>query len=338
MIPEDAAAHVRAGIDGLAKPRGSLGRLEDLAVALARAQASEHPRSTPRRLVVFAADHGCVASGVSAWPSEITGAMIGLMLAGGASCNALARATGTDLRLVDAGSLADAPRDPSAFYRDGREGRGSADLAHGAALSVAEWDAAWRVGVEEADRALAQGYAVVAVGEMGIGNTTPAACLTALLADVPPEVAAGPGAGADADTLARKRAVVAAATGRERQHLAADPKRAIAALAGREIAAMAGFLARAADLPLGVVLDGYVTTAAALAAERLAPGSTARVIAGHRSAEPAHAAALAHLGLVPLLELDMRLGEGTGALAAMPLLDMAVAILGVTPLAALAPA
>ncbi len=173
---------------------------------------------------------------------------------------------------------------------------------------------------------------------MGIGNTTPAACLTALLADVLTEFAAGPGAGADADTLARKRAVVAAATQRERPHSTADLKRAIAALAGREIAAMAGFLVRAADLPLGVVLDGYVTTAAALAAERLAPGSTARVIAGHRSAEPAHAAALAYLGLVPLLELDMRLGEGTGALAAMPLLDMAVAILGVTPLAALAPA
>ncbi len=173
MTSEDAAAHVRVRLDGLAKPRGSLGRLEDLAVALARAQASEHPRSTPRRLVVFAADHGCVASGVSAWPSEITRAMIGLMLAGGASCNALARATGTDLRLVDVGSLADVPTDPPAFYRDARAGRGSADLAHGAALSVAEWDAAWRVGVEEADRAYAEDYVVVAVARWGSATPHP---------------------------------------------------------------------------------------------------------------------------------------------------------------------
>lgn len=320
------AEAVAARLDALAKPRGSLGRLEGLAVTLARAQRTDRPSARPRRLVLFAADHGCVASGVSAWPSAVTGAMIATILEGGAASAVLARATGTDLRLVDVGSLAEAPPAPPACYRDARVRRGSADLAHGPALSVADFDAAWAVGSDEAERARDAGFTVVAAGEMGIGNTTPAACLTAFLAGVPVGMAVGRGAGADDAILAVKRAVVLRALERETAHPDRDLRATIAALAGQEIAAMAGFFARAAELPMIVVLDGYVATAAALVAERLARGSTRTIIAAHRSAEPGHAAALAHLGLAPLLTLDMRLGEGTGALAAMPLLDAACAI------------
>lgn len=335
-MSETHAAAVATCLDALAKPRGSLGRLETLAIALARAQRTERPSARPRRLVLFAADHGCVASGVSAWPSAVTGAMIATILEGGAASAVLARTTGTDLRLVDVGSLAEPPPAPPAGYLDARGQRGSADLAHGPALSAAEFDVAWTVGADEAERAHKEGFTVVAAGEIGIGNTTPAACLTALLAGVPIDIAAGRGAGADDATLAIKRIIVSRAVERETAVFDANPRAAIAAVAGYEIAAMAGFFARAAELPVAVVLDGYVATAAALVAERFAPGSTRMMIAAHRSAEPGHAAALAYLGLVPLLALDMRLGEGTGALTAIPLLDMATAVLdGMTRLDAI---
>jgi nicotinate-nucleotide--dimethylbenzimidazole phosphoribosyltransferase len=321
------AADVQAHLDALAKPQGSLGRLEALALRLSLVQQSLRPATTPRRLVLFAGDHGVVESGVSAWPSAVTGAMIATILSGRASSSALARAAGADLRLVDVGSASPEPAEPPAFYRSARVAPGTADLAHGPAMTVEQFDRAWAVGAEEARAATDAGYVVVAAGEMGIGNTTPAACLTMLLADVQPDDAVGRGAGADDAVLARKRSIVEQAVERARPLIANDVLSAVAQVGGFEIAAMAGFFAAAAAARRTILLDGYVATAAALIAERLAPGTAERMIAAHRSAEPGHGAALAALGLDPLLEWDMRLGEGTGALLAMPMLDAAAALL-----------
>lgn len=319
---------VREHLDALAKPRGSLGRLEDIAVRLALTQGRLDPRTRPRRIVLFAGDHGCVADGVSAWPSAVTGMMVATILSGRATSNAIAAEHDCPLRLVDVGVAGPPPSDPPAFYRNARVAAGTASLAQGPAMTAAQFDAAWRVGVEEADRAADEGAAVLIAGEMGIGNTTPAAAVTIMLTGAPVEAAVGRGAGADDDVVAVKTRIVAAAVTRALPMLSNDPVVAIASLAGYEIAAMAGFYARGAARGATLLLDGYVATAAALIAERLAPGSARAMIAGHRSAEPGHAAALARLGLDPLLDWGMRLGEGSGALVALPLLDAAAALLG----------
>ncbi|MFS0774041.1 nicotinate-nucleotide--dimethylbenzimidazole phosphoribosyltransferase [Sphingomonas sp. 1P08PE] len=318
---------VRTYLDALAKPRGSLGRLEDVAVRLAVTQRRIDARTRPRRIVLFAGDHGCVADGVSAWPSAVTGMMVATILAGQATSSALARAHDCPLRLVDVGVAGPRIVAAPSFFRDARIGDGTASLAHGAAMDVARFDAAWQVGAQEADRAADDGAALLIAGEMGIGNTTPAAALTALLTGVAAADAVGRGAGADDATLAVKARIVADAVARAAPSLAADPMRAIAMVSGYEIAAIAGFFARGAARGATLLLDGFVATAGALVAERLAPGTVAAMIAGHRSAEPGHAAALAHLGLDPLLDWHMRLGEGSGALVALPLLDAAAAVL-----------
>ncbi|UUL82847.1 nicotinate-nucleotide--dimethylbenzimidazole phosphoribosyltransferase [Sphingomonas qomolangmaensis] len=322
MIDEAAAWD---HLDLLAKPRRSLGKLEALAVRLACIQQRLDPVTRPRRIVLFAADHGVVAQGVSAWPSDVTGLMVATIAMGRAASNALAAAHGCDLRLVDMGVASPPGGAMPDHFRDASLGRGSADLATRPALTLEQFDAAWDVGAEEAERAVRAGVAVLIAGEMGIGNTTPAACLTALLADVATETAVGPGAGADAEVQAIKQRVVREAVARARSE--ADPRAAIASVAGFEIAAMAGYFAAGAEAGATLLLDGYVATAAALIAERLAPGTARAMIAAHRSAEPGHGAALAHLGLEPLLDWEMRLGEGTGALVALPLLDSAAAIL-----------
>lgn len=317
----------RARLDALAKPPGSLGRLEALAARLAVVQGTLRPVAGPRRLVLFAGDHGAVASGVSAWPSAVTGAMVATILAGRASSSALARAASTDLRLVDVGVAAPPPLEPPSFYRSARIAAGTRDLAHEAAMTVEQFERAWNIGAEEADMAVEAGFFVLAAGEMGIGNTTPAACLTMLLAGAGAAVAVGRGAGADDVVLAAKHGVVERAVVRARALWGQDRTAAIAAVAGFEIAAMAGFFAGAARAGRTLLLDGYVATAAALIAEELAPGTSDRMIAAHLSAEPGHRAALDALGLAPLFEWDMRLGEGTGALVAMPMLDAAAALL-----------
>ncbi len=322
---DQAAALAR--LDALAKPRGSLGALEAVAARLAETQGTLTPVTKPRRIVLFAADHGCVAAGVTAWPSAVTQLMVATIAAGKAASSVLARTTGTDLRLVDVGTLG-ATLDPApAFYRYALVRSGTANLAVRPAMSLADFNAAWALGAEEAKRAVADGCKVVAAGEMGIGNTTPSACLAMLLADLSLERAVGPGAGSDAAGMAIKRDVVDAAVHRARPLLATDAKAAIAEVAGLEIVAMAGFYAAAAEVGATVVLDGYVSGAAALIAERLVPACAKRLIAGHCSAEPGHRHVLAKLGLTPVLDWSLRLGEGTGALLAMPMLDAAAAIM-----------
>lgn len=322
---------VQARLDALAKPPGSLARLEALAVELALAQQSLTPVTRPRRIVLFAGDHGVIAQGVSAWPSAVTTAMVATILSGRASSTALAGAHGADLRVVDAGMAEPPPGPHPPHYRAAAVARGTADLSLGPAMDAAQFDAAWALGADEALRAVGEGFRLLIAGEMGIGNTTPSACITHTLTGITADTATGSGAGADAAMRDVKRAVVADAVARlgGRRN-----KAALAALAGFEIAAMAGFYAQGAAQGAVLLLDGYVTTAAALIAEHLAPGTRHRMIAAHRSAEPGHGAALAHLGLEPVLDWGMRLGEGTGALTALPLLDSAAALLtGVATLA-----
>lgn len=321
------AVDVREHLDSLAKPAGSLGRLEDLAVWLAVAQQTLHPVVAPRRLSLFAADHGVVASGVSAWPSAVTTAMMRTIHRGRATSTALALAAGCSIRLIDVGSAVPLDVPESTTFADRRVSAGTADLAEGPAMTAAQFDVAWNEGADEAVSAIDEGHRLLLVGEMGIGNTTSAACLTALLTGVPALAATGGGAGADDAVLARKRAVVEGAVTRARPLLADSPKEAIAAVAGFEIVAMAGHLATGAAHGATLLLDGYVATAAALVAARMAPRSVDRMIAAHLSAEPGHASALEWLGLTPVLEWGMRLGEGTGALTALPLLDAAAALL-----------
>jgi nicotinate-nucleotide--dimethylbenzimidazole phosphoribosyltransferase len=316
-------AAIRAHLDQLTKPPGSLGRLEDLAERLCAVQGRLDPLTTPRKLVIFAGDHGVVASGVSAWPSDVTGLMIDNIRGGGAASSVLARANGTQLLLVDVGAQGPS-RESGPGFRNARIADGTRDLSREPAMTAKEFDAAWAVGVEEARRAVEGGARVVATGEMGIGNTTPAACLAAYLLDCESDELVGPGAGADAATVARKRAIVAAAV--ERARTLPDRKDALASICGYEIAAMAGFLAEASARGTTCVLDGVIATAAALIAEDLVPGSRDRWIASHCSAEPAHAGMLERLELDAALDWGLRLGEGTGALLLMPMLDAAAAM------------
>jgi nicotinate-nucleotide--dimethylbenzimidazole phosphoribosyltransferase len=324
MIDETA---VWAHLDALAKPQKSLGRLEVLAVRLATIQNSLNPVTRPRRIVLFAADHGVVAQGVSAWPQEVTGLMVQAICSGRASSSALAAAQDCDLRIVDVGVMRPpAPPHPQ-FYSRVSIAPGTADLSTTAAMSPVQFEAAWAIGVGEAKRAAEAGCLVLLAGEMGIGNTTSAACLISLLTQAAPEDVVGRGAGIDDTALAAKTQIVKIATKRATELLTFDTRAAIASVAGFEIAAMAGFFAQGATQGSTLLLDGYVATSAALVAERLAPGTRHALIAAHRSAEPGHDATLAALGLQPLLDWQMRLGEGTGALVALPLLDSAAALL-----------
>lgn len=322
-------------LNQLTKPPGSLGRLEQLAARICKIQGTVRPVSRPRRAVLFAADHGVVAAGVSAWPSTITRLMIDNIRAGGAASSVLARESGTELRLVDMGSLPHVATDPiptpssascHTSFRDASIRSISGNLHDEPALSPEEFERAIRVGREEARLAADDGMKVVLAGEMGIGNTTPASCLTMLLANVSLADAVGRGAGADDETLLRKREVVKTAVERVRKTGQVTQAESLASVGGFEIAAMAGFFIEASEQGLTVLLDGYVSTAAALVAQTLAPDCVQSMIASHQSAEPGHRGALRALGLTPMLDWQLRLGEGTGALLLVPMLDAATAV------------
>ncbi len=284
-------------------------------------------------MVLFAADHGVVASRVSAWPSQVTGLMVRNICTGGAASAVLCRQTGTELVVVNVGSADSAAGEkldmaPGVSYRDRPIRRGTQNLAVEPALTVAEFEQALQVGREEARAAIRDGAQVLAAGEMGIGNTTPAACLAMLLAEVPLLQAVGRGAGSDDATLVRKREIVREAVQRAQLQFKAQPLTSIAAVAGLEIVAMAGFFLEAHAAHIPTILDGYVCTAAALIAEHIVPGVAQSLIASHLSVESGHAATLEFLRLEPFLRWDLRLGEGTGALLLMPLLEAAAAIVG----------
>ncbi len=318
--PLDAAATTaaRARQAQLLKPPGSLGRLEALAVWLAGCTGAERP-VVRARVVVAAADHGVAAEGVSAYPADVTAQMVGAFVSGRAAVTALAAEAGADLRVVDAGVRAPAPRDGVIVL--GLEP--SRDIATAAALEVGEVAAAVDAGRDLAAEAARDGITVLVGGEMGIGNTTPATCLAAWLTGRGAELA-GPGTGLDGAGLARKRAVVERALALHGPEIR-GPLGALRRLGGGEIAVLCGLALGAGEQGLAFVCDGLIATAAAAIAVAIEPALAPRLLAGHRSPEPGHAALLDHLGLEPVLDLGMRLGEGSGAVTALAVLRLACA-------------
>ncbi|MBL8926525.1 MAG: nicotinate-nucleotide--dimethylbenzimidazole phosphoribosyltransferase [Pseudonocardia sp.] len=315
-VSAEARAAARDRLDRMTKPRGSLGRVEDLAVALAGiARACPPPLPEPAAVAVFAGDHGVHAQGVTPWPQEVTAQMVANFLAGGAVVNAFARQVGASVTVVDVGVRT--PLDAHPDLRHRRVADGTADLTAGPAMSRDQARRAVEVGIAVARELVAEGHGCLVTGDMGIANTTAAAALICAFTGADPAVATGRGTGIDDATLARKTAAVRRAVDRHRPD-PADPLGAVAAVGGLEHAALAGFVLGGAAAGVPVLLDGVNAGAAALVAAALAPDAVGYCLAGHVSAEPGHALALAALGIIPLLDLGMRLGEGTGALLALP--------------------
>jgi nicotinate-nucleotide--dimethylbenzimidazole phosphoribosyltransferase len=304
---EDFAARARARQDELTKPPGSLGRLEWIAVKLAAIQRRDAPASFGRRVLVFAGSHGVTEEGVSAYPSSVTGEMLGNFARGGAAINAIAKAAGAEVRVVDVGVE-----------------RGTRNLAREPAMTKEEMERAIEAGAAEARSSLEDGVALAGLGEMGIGNTTSAAAVTAALTGVDVERVTGPGTGLDEAGRRRKAGVVRRAL--ELHRLSPDePLRILQSVGGLEIAALAGFCLEAAASRLAIVVDGFITTAAFAVAHRIEPRVLEYAFFSHLSCEPGHRVLLESLGAEPLLDLRLRLGEGTGAALAMPVLGAAAA-------------
>lgn len=330
----DARDAARDRLAALATPAGALGRLGELGTWLAATSGQCPPPALDRpgdvRLVVLAGDHGVAAHGVSAYPAAVTGAMVRTVAAGRAGVSALAAAHGVAVRVLDVAVDADLSDLPAAVTaRHLRAGSGALHLED--ALAADELDAAVELGRELAREEAAAGGRLLLTGDLGIGNTTAAAALVAASLGLPAEEVVGRGTGVDDAGLARKAAVVAAALERSRARHE-DPMACLAALGSADLAATTGFLVEAAVLGVPVLLDGLMSVACALVAERLAPGAAAWWAAGHRSTEPAQSLALEKLGLEPLLDLGLRLGEGSGAVAAVPVVRSAAALLRDTAL------
>jgi nicotinate-nucleotide--dimethylbenzimidazole phosphoribosyltransferase len=345
-LADEAADAATARHLRLTKPPGSLGRLEQIGARLA-AIAGESPPPVPRpaATAVFAGDHGVHAQGVSPWPQEVTAQMVANFLAGGAAVNVLAAQAGAEVVVVDVGVASPvpglaggAPADeadraaanggaprPRLIRRTIR--RGTSDLATGPAMTTDDARRALDVGAEVSRRLVEGGARCLVTGDMGIANTTPSAALIATLTDRPAATVTGRGTGIDDALLTRKTALVAAAAARARYQHGDDALAVLAEVGGLEHAALAGFIIGAAALQVPVVIDGVIAAAALLVASRLVPGVEHCVIAGHRSAEPGSAAVLAELGTDPVLDLGLRLGEGTGALLALPLVEAAARVL-----------
>jgi nicotinate-nucleotide--dimethylbenzimidazole phosphoribosyltransferase len=322
---EDVASQARARQDTLTKPPGSLGRLEDLSVWVAACQGVCPPNQFQRaRVVVFAGDHGVTAAGVSAFPAEVTAQMIANFDAGCAAINVLAESAGASVRVADIAVDVDEPHSASIGAHKVR--RSSGNIAVEDALSADEAQAAVDAGRGIADEEVDAGADLLIAGDMGIGNTTAATALIAALVAAEPVAVVGRGTGIDDAGWSRKVAAVRDALYRARG-LTADPVGLLRVCGGADLAAMAGFLAQAAARRTPVLLDGVVVTSAAMVAEVLAPGARQWWCAGHRSTEPAHALALDRLELEPIVELSMRLGEGTGAAVALPVVRAAIATL-----------
>jgi nicotinate-nucleotide--dimethylbenzimidazole phosphoribosyltransferase len=309
----------------LTKPRGSLGVLEDVSVQLAGlAGIDPPPMPEPAAVAVFAADHGVHAQGVTPWPQEVTAQMVGNFLAGGAVVNALATQLGAEVCVVDVGVAADLPEHPA--LRAHKLAPGTADLTAGSAMTREQATAAVEVGISIAHELVEAGARCLLTGDMGIANTTASAALIAAMLQLDPAEVTGRGTGVDDETLARKVEVIRTALALHAPD-PADPLAVLAAVGGLEHAALVGFVLGASELRVPVLLDGVIAGAAALVAAALHPDALVAAVAGHRSAEPGHTRALQALGLRPLIDLDLRLGEGSGAVLALPLVQSAVRVL-----------
>lgn len=335
LLTETVAAIMPASADAMAaaeerqsmltKPRGSMGPLEDVGTRLCGMYGEcPPPLPEPVAIAVFAGDHGVCAQGVSLYPQEVTLQMVGNILAGGAVVNAFSRQVGAEVTVVDIGVAGELEAAPGLLVR--KVAAGTADMTTGPAMTAAQVQAAVEVGIDVAREVIAQGNRLLAIGDMGIGNTTASAALISVFTGLDVADVTGRGTGIDNAMLERKVSVIEKAI----KINAASPKDPIAALAavgGFEHAGMVGFLLAAAALRTPVILDGVIACSAALVARAVAPQAADYWVAGHRSAEPGAKVALAHLDLVPLVDLELRLGEGSGAALAVPFVQASARLL-----------
>jgi nicotinate-nucleotide--dimethylbenzimidazole phosphoribosyltransferase len=328
-LDQSAASQARARQETLTKPPGSLGRLEELSIQLAAITGQARPSVARKTVIVMAGDHGVTAEGVSAYPAEVTPQMVLNFSRGGAAINVLARQAGARVVVVDIGVAADIePADtlPGTSLQRRKIARGTQNMARGPAMTGAQAEAAIAEGIDVVNAEIANGLDLVATGDMGIGNTTASAAIVAALTGVPVAQVTGRGTGVDDAGLERKIVVIERALAVNRP----DPRDALDVLSkvgGLEIAGLAGVILGAAAHRIPVVVDGFISGAAALVAVGLAPGVRHYLIASHQSVEVGHRVVLERLGLRPLLDLDLRLGEGTGAVLAFHLIEASARIL-----------
>lgn len=315
----------KARLNRLTKPLGSLGRLEELAARMVCISEQEVPSCTNKTVYVFAADHGVTEEGVSAYPKAVTQQMVRNFLAGGAAINVLAQCAGAEVVVVDVG--VDADLNPHSRLTQKKVRRGTRNMALGLAMSEPEVNAALDVGRTLACADQFQKSDLIAVGEMGIGSTTAAAAIAAALSQKPVYEVTGTGTGISPDALVHKRRVIERALEVNGLNASSRPFDVLQRVGGLEIAAMTGMILAAAGQRVPVVIDGFISTAAAAVAFAMEPSVREVLFAGHLSEEPGHQVLLNYLGLEPILNLRMRLGEGTGAVLAMMLIDAGVRIL-----------
>jgi len=329
-VDRSLAAAGQAHLDNLTKPQGSLGRLEELALQLYLVQGGAKPQADPCRVYTVAGDHGVVAEGVSLFPQAVTRQMVANFVGGGAGINVLTRTAGVELFLVDAGCLGGS-FDEHPNLIQGKVAQGTANLAVGPAMTIAQCTQALLLGIDLADRAQAAGVRVLGTGDMGIGNTTPSTALYCAYLGLDPLDMTGPGTGLDQKGVDHKIEVIkrGLAANAAAVSSASGPDGALAilaALGGYEIACLAGLILGAAKNRQLICVDGFISTAACVAAWKLCPATADYTVLAHASAEPGHRFALEKMGKAPLLHLGLRLGEGTGAAIAMFLLRSAAAI------------
>lgn len=336
-VPVARVAKAYERLDNLTKPRRSLGYLEELAARYVAISGEERPKIGGKRVYVFAGDHKVTAEGVSAYPSVVTQLMVKNFLGGGAGINVLARRANASVEVVDIGVDGDFGDLPGLLAHKVKHG--ADNIAKGPAMTLDEACRAVEVGITLAEKAVEQGVTLLGTGEMGIGNTTPAAALFAAFLNLPVQDVTGPGTGLDEAAVSAKVAVIERALQVNRVHCV-NPLATLAALGGLEIAGLCGLCLGAAAQQTAVVVDGFISSAAALAAMRMCPAAKDYMFFAHMSAEPGHRKFFESEGLRPIVDLGLRLGEGTGAALAMSIIESAVAVynematfaeIGITP-------
>lgn len=324
-IDQNSESFAMARQSQLTKPPGSLGRLESTAIRLAAMQGVEQPSAEQVHIAIFAADHGVAAEGVSAFPQEVTGAMIANFAHGGAAISVLASAINAELEVIDVGAVTESVDLPTVLNR--RIAAGTANFAKEAAMSTEQLSKALTAGGESVESAQQQGAEIYIGGEMGIANTTSATAVAAALLDLDPVELAGPGTGLDSDGISHKVEVIKQSLQLHKNNInndtGADPLEVLRHVGGFEISALTGAYIRAAQLGVPVIVDGFICSAAALAATKIEPQVASWLMLSHASAEPGHAAIVQELGDTPIIDLGMRLGEGSGAATVVPLIRLA---------------
>ncbi|RID86237.1 nicotinate-nucleotide--dimethylbenzimidazole phosphoribosyltransferase [Peribacillus asahii] len=318
-LDEAMGEQVTKYLDTLTKPPGSLGRLEELVIELGKMTGEAFPQVTKPGVIVFAADHGITAEGVSAFPKEVTEQMVRNFLNGGAAINVFSRAIGAEFAIVDIGIDSDIEAEG---LTSKKVRRGTGNFYREEAMTREEAVQALKVGYEEGEKMLAKGVKCFILGEMGIGNTTPSSAITAVLSGQDMEKLVGFGTGLVSESVLHKQKVITEAI-HNRQPNAEDPIDLLSKIGGLEIAGMAGAMLAAASHRVPILVDGFIATVSALIANMIAEGASNYMFVGHQSVEPGHKAAAELLGKKPLVDLGMRLGEGTGAAVAFPILQAA---------------